>query len=88
MNIPRFKKQQGQGMTEYIVILALVVVSAIGVYSLLGKTVRNQVAGVAKEIAGQSAQQELTEARTAAQSASTKANRDYGLNNYDDSNRR
>jgi len=88
MYIPRLKKQQGQGMTEYIVILALVVVSAIGVYSLLGKTVRNQVAGVAKEIAGQSAQQELTEARTAAQSASTTASRDYGLNNYDDSNRR
>ena len=88
MFIPRLKNQQGQGMTEYIVILALVVISAIGVYSLLGKTVRNQVAGVAKEIAGESAQKELTEARNAAQSASTKASKDYGLNNYDDSNKR
>ncbi|HLV49075.1 MAG TPA: pilus assembly protein [Aliidiomarina sp.] len=88
MFIYHSKKQQGQGMTEYIVILALVVVSAIGVYSLLGKTVRNQVAGVAKEIAGQSAEQELNEAKNAAQNASTKAKKDYGLNNYDDSTNR
>ena len=77
-------KQTGQGMTEYIVILALVVVSAIGVYSLLGKTVRNQVAGVAKEIAGQSSSQELNEAKGAAQEASTKAKQNYGLSDYDD----
>lgn len=77
-------KQTGQGMTEYIVILALVVVSAIGVYSLLGKTVRNQVAGVAKEIAGQSSSQELNEAKGAAQEASSKAKQNYSLGDYDD----
>lgn len=74
----------GQGMTEYIVVLALVVVAAIGVYSFFGKTVRTQMAGVAKEISGQSAQQEISQAEQAANAASTTANQDYGLANYDE----
>lgn len=74
----------GQGMTEYIVVLALVVVAAIGVYSFFGKTVRTQMAGVAKEISGQSAQQEISQAEQAANAASSTANQDYGLANYDD----
>jgi len=77
---------RGQGMTEYIVILALVVVSAIGVYSLFGKTVRNQVAGVAQEISGRSAEDQIKNAENAAQSASSKANADYGLGEYDEAN--
>ncbi|CUS48802.1 MAG: Tad secretion system pilus protein [Idiomarinaceae bacterium HL-53] len=76
----------GQGMTEYIVILALVVVSAIGVYSLFGKTIRNQVAGVAQEIAGQSADSALNEAQDAADDAEDTASEDYGLADYDESN--
>lgn len=86
MNLSHFKKFRGQGMTEYIVILALVVVSAIGVYSLFGKTVRNQVAGVAQEISGRSAQQQIRNAEDAAQDAARKANVNYGLANYDDAN--
>lgn len=80
-------QQKGQGMTEYIVILALVVVSAIGVYSLLGKTVRNQVSGIAQEISGQSAKSDLDKAKSAADGASNTANKDYGLGNYDENNR-
>ncbi|MCC5854853.1 MAG: pilus assembly protein [Idiomarina sp.] len=75
---------RGQGMTEYIVILALVVVSAIGVYSFFGKTVRAQMAGVAQEISGRSAEGQVQEAQRASQDASQRANRNYGLQNYDD----
>lgn len=46
------KKQLGQGMTEYIVIVALIAVAAIGAYSYFGETVRNQVAGLSQEISG------------------------------------
>ncbi|MCH8502083.1 MAG: pilus assembly protein [Aliidiomarina sp.] len=84
MNSVRRTQMMGQGMTEYIVVLALVVVAAIGVYSFFGKTVRTQMAGVAKEISGQSAQQEISQAEQAANAASTTANQDYGLANYDD----
>jgi Flp pilus assembly pilin Flp len=43
-------RQRGQGMTEYIIIVALIVVSAIGTYQLFGQAVRNQTAGIAAEI--------------------------------------
>lgn len=43
---------RGQGMTEYIIIVALIAVAAIGTYSLFGKTVRNQTAGMAAALGG------------------------------------
>lgn len=74
---------RGQGMTEYIIIVALVSVAAIGTYSLLGQTVRNQTAGLALEISGQSAQQAIGNARTNATNANTQANNRKGLDNYE-----
>ncbi|RUO21293.1 pilus assembly protein [Aliidiomarina iranensis] len=71
-------------MTEYIVVLALVVVAAIGVYSFFGKTVRNQMAGVAQEISGKSSTTQVRNAAAAANSAATQANKDYSLSNYDE----
>tara|TARA_B100000780_G_scaffold136600_1_gene95649 strand:+ start:1529 stop:1780 length:252 start_codon:yes stop_codon:yes gene_type:complete len=46
------KKQSGQGMTEYIIIVALIAVSAISVYNIFGKTVRTQVGDLAAELGG------------------------------------
>ncbi|RZQ55209.1 pilus assembly protein [Pseudidiomarina tainanensis] len=74
----------GQGMTEYIIIVALIAVAAIGVYSLLGKTVRGQVAGIASEITGQSATNQLNSARSAARRANTLGRQDVSLGNYDE----
>lgn len=76
------KQQRGQGMTEYIIIVALVAVAAIGTYSLLGQTVRNQTAGLAMEISGQSAQGAIGNARTNANNARTRGNQRKGLDNY------
>lgn len=83
--LSRYKNQLGQGMTEYIIIVALIAVAAIGVYSLLGKTVRNQVAGIAQEVSGQSAAQQINTARSAARRSSTVARQDVNLGNYDES---
>jgi len=47
--------QIGQGMTEYIIIVALIAVAAIGVYSFFGQAIRSQMAGMTNEIAGQNA---------------------------------
>lgn len=76
--------QQGQGMTEYIVIVALIAVAAIGVYSLFGKSVRGQVAGIASEITGQSSSTPLNNARQAARRAQTLGRQDVTLGNYDE----
>ena len=59
-------------MMEYIIIVALIAVAAIGVYSSFGQTARNQSAGMAKELAGQKADTDI--AKTSANAAAGRAN--------------
>jgi pilus assembly protein Flp/PilA len=80
------KRQFGQGMTEYIIIVALIAVAAIGVYSLFGKTVRNQVAGMAGEVAGTGGASAISAAGTAAGSAAASANMNKGMASYNAGN--
>jgi Flp pilus assembly pilin Flp len=64
-------RQSGQGMTEYIIIVALVAVAAIGVYQYFGQVMRSQTAAVAKELAGEDGTAQTKAAKSAAQGAST-----------------
>ncbi|WP_449446970.1 pilus assembly protein [Thermomonas brevis] len=80
------RHQAGQGMTEYIIIVALIAIAAIGVFSMFGKTVRNQAAGLAKELSGNKADTAIQQAGTAAQSAQTRANTDKGMKEYNKDN--
>lgn len=73
---------RGQGMTEYIVIVALIAVAAIGVYRYFGSAVRNQVAGMAQEIAGQDASTQISGAQTAATNANSQATANKTLSSY------
>jgi pilus assembly protein Flp/PilA len=66
------RNQLGQGMMEYIIIVALIAVAAIGVYSAFGKTARNQTAGMAKELSGNKA--DTTLAKDSANAAAGRAN--------------
>ena len=52
MNMNRFMKQVGQGMTEYIIIVALIAISAIGIYSVFGDTITDQMGTMTRELAG------------------------------------
>jgi Flp pilus assembly pilin Flp len=76
------QRQSGQGMTEYIIIVALIAVAAIGVYSLFGKTIRNQVAGLAGEVAGTGSASAISAAGSAAGAAASSANTDKKMNSY------
>src|SRR5689334_834274 len=67
--------QRGQGMTEYIIVVALVAIAAIGVYTAFGKTVRGQMAVTAQALAGNAADQARSEANTGGQDATTQAQR-------------
>jgi len=67
--IPGKSRQTGQGMTEYIVVVALVAVAAIAVYQTFGQVVRSQTAAMAKELAGEDGTAESQMAQTAAQAA-------------------
>jgi pilus assembly protein Flp/PilA len=86
MNLLHRKKSFGQGMTEYIIIVALIAVAAIGVYAMFGQTVRNQTAGLAKEVSGNNATTEIANSKTSADSASTRANTKKGLAEYNKEN--
>jgi Flp pilus assembly pilin Flp len=87
-NINRFtgsRRIRGQGMTEYIIIVALIAIAAIAVVSLFGGTVRAQVAGMAQEMGGTSSSAQLTNAKTTAAAAATNANatsKKTNLGNY------
>lgn len=85
--IARRARQAGQGMTEYIIVVALIAVAAIGVYTLFGQTIRNQTAGLALEVSGQTASTAIGNAQSNATTASTNANARKGLDNYDANNR-
>ncbi|MBJ7311276.1 pilus assembly protein [Rugamonas sp. CCM 8940] len=80
----KLSKQKGQGMTEYIIIVALIAVAAIGVYQLFGATVRNQTAAIAMEVSGQDGTAVITQAGKAASNAKTVAAKDKGLATYGD----
>jgi hypothetical protein len=46
------RRTRGQGMTEYIIIVALIAVAAIGVYSAFGDIVRGQTSLAAAALSG------------------------------------
>ena len=74
------KKQFGQGMTEYIIIVALIAVSAITVYNLFGKVVRTQVGGMAAELGGGEASG--TAAKAAGDKSLEEALKNTGLKDF------
>ncbi|MBD8541244.1 pilus assembly protein [Oxalobacteraceae sp. CFBP 8755] len=82
----RCERQSGQGMMEYIIIVALIAVAAIGVYSALGRTVRVQTAGMAQEVAGKTAS--TANATDAANAAGGRANdpQKVGMGQYNYAN--
>jgi Flp pilus assembly pilin Flp len=91
-NCPKFKNkrafaQRGQGMSEYIIIVALIAVGAIGVFSAFGGVIRHQVAGMANELAGNDGTTEVTAAGTSAAAATTSAARVKTMGDYASGNK-
>jgi Flp pilus assembly pilin Flp len=76
------RRQRGQGMTEYVIIVALIAVAAIAVYQFFGNTVRNQTAAIAQELAGGDGTAAQGNAETAATAAESEANSKRNLSNF------
>jgi Tfp pilus assembly protein FimT len=79
------KNVRGQGMSEYLIIVALIAVAGIAVMGLFGGTARNQVAGLANELAGGvkgDTETLLTQANTQANNAQTDASAAVTLGSY------
>lgn len=79
----RFRRQRGQGMTEYIIVVALIAIAAIGVYTAFGKTVRGQMAVTAGALAGKDANEARGETTDASNDATDQSGRKVQLDNYD-----
>lgn len=76
------KSQRGQGMSEYIIIVAMIAVGAIAVFTNFGGVIRNQVAGMASELAGQDGTASVTAAQTAGDAATAAATKVTNMGTY------
>lgn len=79
--LPSKARQHGQGMTEYIIIVALIAVAAIAVYQFFGQTVRSQTSAMAYELSGQKGDAAINDAKAAADATALQRGK-KGLANY------
>ncbi len=72
--------QLGQGMTEYIIIVALIAIAAIAVYGFFGDTIRAQMGAMTQELAGE--QGDTSGAKAGASGAASEGKKTGTLDNY------
>lgn len=84
--VRRASTQRGQGMSEYIIITALIAIAAIGVFTLFGGTIQSQTASMAQEMAGESGVEAQQQAADFAQEAQDEASEKKDLGNYQGQN--
>ena len=75
-------RQLGQGMTEYIIITALIAVAAIAAVAMFGGTVRSQVGAIAQEVGGKDGSQTISHAGNVGNEASADAVKKKDLSSY------
>jgi pilus assembly protein Flp/PilA len=54
-NALRLRKDSGQGMTEYIIIVGLIAIMAIGIVTVFGYNIRQMFGGATQALAGNQA---------------------------------
>lgn len=80
MRLLGLRKKKGQGMTEYIIIVGLIALSAIVIVALFGKQIKAQFAGMTGAMSGDNASSKVTQHGADAQ---TNAGQDNKLKQYD-----
>jgi len=80
------KNQLGQGMTEYIIIVALIAIAAIGVFGLFGNTVKGQVGVMAAELGGGNGTAASTKAKASGDAGGVEGVAVSKLDNFGDNN--
>jgi type IV pilus assembly protein PilA len=78
------RRQCGQGMTEYIIIVALIAIAAIGVYKAFGSVVRGQTSVAASTLAGQDSGGARSASDKAGNEANTQGTKKRDLSNFED----
>ena len=80
------RSEDGQGMTEYIIIVALIAIAAIGVISLFGTNIRALFAVSASALVGETAVDTTSKGGKTGQKAVKKGMGDFGTKNDADDN--
>jgi pilus assembly protein Flp/PilA len=75
------RKRRGQGMTEYIIIVALIAIAAIGVITLFGNNIRKLFGASAEALAGN--ENVKNTGQTANQQLQRKNLQNFGSNSAD-----
>ena len=78
------KISRGQGMTEYIIIAALIAVAAIGVFNHFGRIVRSQTGVVATSVGGGDGKAANQESKSIGNGAQSIASKDTNMSNFAD----
>lgn len=76
------RRQHGQGMTEYIIIVALIAIAAIGVFTFFGGTLRAHMAVASKEMGGQTATTEMQKVTQQSGEGATEGTKQKNLKEY------
>ncbi|MBT4838636.1 MAG: pilus assembly protein [Methylococcales bacterium] len=79
-------RQLGQGMSEYIIIVALVAVAAIGVAGFFGDTIEHQMAAMSEEISGGNGGNSIQSSVQSAGKANAAATIESKMGTYDTKN--
>ncbi|MBU2753198.1 pilus assembly protein [Acidithiobacillus sp. CV18-2] len=79
-------REAGQGMTEYLIVVALIAISAIAVFSFFGQTMRHQVAGIAAELSGTDSGTNVSNAKGTASDANSKGTVQKSMGDYSSAN--
>ncbi|RDI98537.1 pilus assembly protein [Dyella solisilvae] len=74
------RRQRGQGMTEYIIIVALIAIAAIAAFTYFGNIVHGQVGNMAAELGGK--KQDNSKVLENANSAKSEAAKDKRLDDF------
>jgi len=80
--VTKHLSQRGQGMVEYIIIVALIALAAIAAFSYFGKAVRGQTTQMSAQIAGSRSEEGGNSAREAAANSEDEATANVTLGNY------
>lgn len=86
MKLSNIKKIRGQGMSEYLIIVALLAVAGITTFGLLSGAARNQVAAIATEISGDDGTASTTASQADAADSATDATTNRGMDQFTDRN--
>jgi Flp pilus assembly pilin Flp len=75
-------RQRGQGLTEYVIITALIAIAAIAAVAMFGTTVRSQVGAMANEMGGTDGTTQVKAATTEGKNAAAAATPKKDLGTY------